>query len=186
MKTIYIIVAVILCFLVVPFANAGTVNYTYDDAGRLIQVEYENGKVITYTYDNAGNLLQRQITEGEPDPSGVVAGDSDGFCFIATAAYGSYTEPQVQLLRQFRDRYLLTNRAGRAFVNLYYKCSPPIADFIIKHDTLRAVVRWGLLPVLGVSWVTLNLGPVPDLILIFLFGFFLISLVVCRRGLRKR
>jgi len=46
------------------FANAGTVNYTYDDAGRLIQVEYENGKVITYTYDKAGNLLQRQVTGG--------------------------------------------------------------------------------------------------------------------------
>jgi len=41
----------------------GTVNYTYDDAGRLTKVEYENGMTIEYTYDNAGNLLQRVVSQ---------------------------------------------------------------------------------------------------------------------------
>ncbi len=40
-------------------AQARTVNYTYDDAGRLVAVDYGGGKIIVYTYDNAGNLLQR-------------------------------------------------------------------------------------------------------------------------------
>ena len=52
-----------------PAATEGplTVNYTYDDAGRLIRVEYapagtgSDGAVILYTYDDAGNLLQREI-----------------------------------------------------------------------------------------------------------------------------
>jgi hypothetical protein len=32
------------------------------------------------------------------------------------------------VLRKFRDRYLLTNAPGKAFVRFYYKHSPPIAD----------------------------------------------------------
>lgn len=42
--------------------SGDTTQYSYDDAGRLIQVVYPNGKTITYTYDNAGNLLSRQIS----------------------------------------------------------------------------------------------------------------------------
>jgi YD repeat-containing protein len=45
-------------------AFAETVNYTYDDAGRLIRVAYANGKTIHYTYDKAGNLLSRLVSTG--------------------------------------------------------------------------------------------------------------------------
>lgn len=38
----------------------GTVSYTYDDAGRVIQADYGDGQVIQYAYDNAGNLLERE------------------------------------------------------------------------------------------------------------------------------
>jgi YD repeat-containing protein len=42
--------------------SADTVNYTYDDAGRLTEADYGDN-VITYTYDPAGNLLQRTVTD---------------------------------------------------------------------------------------------------------------------------
>lgn len=70
-----------------------------------------------------------------------------GGCFIATAAFGSDMAPEVARLRAFRDRHLLPNAAGRAFVRAYYAWSPPFADFIRERDGLRRIVRAGLWPV---------------------------------------
>lgn len=68
-------------------------------------------------------------------------------CFIATAAFGTPMENEVLTLRQFRDRYLLTNPLGKELVDLYYTISPPIADSIRNNETARAVVRAILEPV---------------------------------------
>jgi hypothetical protein len=78
-------------------------------------------------------------------------GELASACFIATAAYGSSLDPRLDILRDFRDQYLLPNPLGKELVRLYYKCSPPAADFIARHDSLRAVVRVGLLPLLAGS-----------------------------------
>ena len=69
-------------------------------------------------------------------------------CFIATAAYGSYLDPQVMVLRHFRDDVLLTNAPGRAFVAFYYQHSPAIADYIYQHPLLRMLTRWALTPLI--------------------------------------
>jgi hypothetical protein len=68
-------------------------------------------------------------------------------CFIATAAWGSWLAPEVVTLREFRDRYLLTNSPGQAFVDWYYRVSPPAAAFIAEQEALKTAVRWGLTPV---------------------------------------
>ena len=67
-------------------------------------------------------------------------------CFIATAAYGSDMAREVQVLREFRGRWLMTNAPGRAFVGFYYRNSPPIAELIRDRDGARAAVRIGLSP----------------------------------------
>jgi uncharacterized repeat protein (TIGR01451 family) len=67
-------------------------------------------------------------------------------CFIATAAYGSPFGKHLDSLRGFRDSVLMTNAPGRALVRIYYRHSPPLADFITGRDGLRALVRGLLAP----------------------------------------
>ncbi len=73
--------------------------------------------------------------------------EGGGFCFIATAAYGSYAHPAVQLLRWFRDHALAPTLLGRVFVAAYYRFAPPLARVVAEHEGLRSFVRLLLWPV---------------------------------------
>jgi YVTN family beta-propeller protein len=97
-------------------------------------------------------------------------------CFIATAAYGSYLDPHVQVLRDFRDQVLLKNRVGQMFVDLYYQYSPPLAAIISRHQGLRAAARIVLTPlVFSVAYPSASVAAI--LILLGLTGL---------RRMRKR
>ena len=91
----------------------------------------------------------------DPDVGGPIPSVTDvsggGGCFIATAAYGTPMAGEVDTLRAVRDRFLLQTPAGAAFVDTYYRVSPPIAEVVAENGALRAIVRTALTPVVLVS-----------------------------------
>ncbi|MBN2061178.1 MAG: hypothetical protein JW882_12265, partial [Deltaproteobacteria bacterium] len=146
---------------------------------QIISVDYTNGKVLFWV-----DHLSIFGIGGALGGGGGIIGDDQDLCFIATAAYGSLFEPHVQILREFRDAYLLTNSLGSGFVDLYYRYSPPMADFIAGHDGLRLAVRWGLSPFVGVSYLMLHTTPAQKtLIFIMLLGFGIALYQLRRRSL---
>jgi len=75
-------------------------------------------------------------------------------CFIATATYGSELSPEVQFLREFRDRDVLNTFAGSQFMTVfnqfYYSFSPSAAQSIADNDLLKAVMKLLLYPLIGI------------------------------------
>ncbi|MDB4964395.1 MAG: Fibronectin type domain protein [Myxococcales bacterium] len=72
-------------------------------------------------------------------------------CFIATAAYGSAMQSDVDLLRRFRDGALLGSPLGRLAVAAYYALSPPLARAIATDERLRAAARQALRPAVALA-----------------------------------
>jgi len=103
-----------------------------------------------------GDEVSRGTDPLDPDSFPVLRGGSGEPCFIATAAYGTASARDVCLLREFRDRYLLTNRAGAALVRAYYRLSPPVARFVAGYEPARSVARACLVPLVGLALMALN------------------------------
>lgn len=110
----------------------------------------ENNNVVAETTSTTGEYTFDNVSSNKVyifvEANGITASGGGG-CFIATAAYGSYFEPHVKVLRDFRDRYLMTNATGKWFVEAYYKYSPPIADYIRDKELLKFIVRMILTPI---------------------------------------
>ncbi|UCG82813.1 MAG: hypothetical protein JSW38_11615, partial [Dehalococcoidia bacterium] len=91
---------------------------------------------------------------------------------------------EMQIFREFRDEYLLTNPVGQALVDLYYKFSPPIAEFITEHPSVKPIVRTGLVPAVTMSAIAVSTTPIEKMAV--LGSLVLVSLAVAIRAARRR
>ncbi len=170
-------------------SNIGTVDkssLTFTDADWFV----DQSVTITSATSSSQNysIILGAAISGDADYNGlnptdvtvVNAGNdsgSGGGCFIATAAYGSPLTSHIKVLSKFRDHFLLTNGIGQRFVRFYYTYSPPVADFIEKHDSLRMMVRLGLIPFVGASWLVLKTGLTFTIVFMLLVGIGLVGFV---------
>ena len=99
--------------------------------------------------------------------------DDGGFCFVATAGFGSYFHPSVELLREFRDSVMANFDLGRKFIAAYYKYGSYPAEIIKDSSTLRAASRTILMPLVVTSWFfTTVLGRILMMSWLVLVAFF--------------
>jgi len=111
-------------------------------------------------YDFKAQLKYDDVVDGETVIEGSIlqftTSPIEG-CFIATAAYGTPSAEQIDVLREFRDMVLLESTVGSQLVALYYQLSPPVAEFIAGNELLRTMVRELLVdPIVGVVEATGN------------------------------
>ena len=73
-------------------------------------------------------------------------------CLIATAAFGSEVAPQVQVLREFRDGFVMKTFAGENFMKtfnaFYYSWSPYVARAEYENPALRDFIRIAIYPLI--------------------------------------
>jgi len=136
--------------------TAVTAQSTYE---LLVPGEYgDDGKIVSFTVGGVQASQTAPWVSGEVnynfDLTISALPDGSWFpfeCFVATAAYGTDTAEEINILREFRDVVLLTSRLGAEFVSLYYEVSPSIAEVISQHDFLRTAVRVGFIdPVVAI------------------------------------
>jgi hypothetical protein len=71
----------------------------------------------------------------------------------------------VKILNKFGVKYLVTNPIERSIIEDYYKFSLPIADYLYKHYVAREIVRYALISISGIVYMSLFINP---LVLLFL------------------
>lgn len=91
---------------------------------------------------------------------------------------------EVRVLKSLRDNILLNSSLGKRFVEFYHEVSPLVADFISKHDALKAIVQWCLLSSAAMSWTALRIAFAATVALIVLFSALLV--IGCVRLFKRK
>jgi PKD repeat protein len=125
---------------------------TFNPDGRSVTLELKDGGHGDSDGVANGVIVDPGGVAGVTSTGGLDTGAGGG-CFIATASFGSCAAPHVQVLRDFRYQYQLTNAPGEYFVRLYYKYGSIGAGYIEKHDWLKPIVRVLLMPLVGISYI---------------------------------
>ena len=64
---------------------------------------------------------------------------------------GPPSTEEVYSLRILRDEILLKYTFGKNFVQFYYNFSPPIAEYIKLHNTIKFTMKCILYPIISIS-----------------------------------
>jgi preprotein translocase subunit SecA len=65
-------------------------------------------------------------------------------CFVATVAYGTPLNEELDLLRSWRDSVLRKYTFGRIFIRYYYRYGPALARWVDRSETVKRWTRVGL------------------------------------------
>jgi hypothetical protein len=134
-------------FLTQNFADTdGQVLVQEEVDGETVLQPFQNGEPVGDPQDPETPLPEDPEDPDDPqDPDEEDQQDSDsgsgGGCFVATAAYGSWSHPDVVDLRRFRDEVLVKHRAGRAFIHAYWVVGPKLAGLVSAEGVSGRAAR---------------------------------------------
>ncbi|MEO1580623.1 MAG: choice-of-anchor D domain-containing protein [Pseudomonadota bacterium] len=123
--------------------------------GQSVSASYSFRVVIRFDF----TVTSVTSVEGSNDPD--TANNADGTvlevpglpgtlneaCPLAVSAANTSMESDLDSLRAFRDRWLMTNAPGRVVVAFYYERVTKISPFLTEHAWARAAVRVTMKPV---------------------------------------
>ncbi len=116
------------------FPAAGT-DESFELTGLMPVTDYWVGVRAFDKCHNYGPLAIAHFSTPEPQ------GGEVGWCFVATAAYGTAMANDVDMLRRFRDVLLEKTVVGELAVETYYTFGPSLAGVVGESDMLREAAR---------------------------------------------
>ena len=161
----------------------GEDTFTYDEGTvvNLVAEAEEGYHFVNWTgnVDTIANIGEASTTITMQGDYSITANFWEGEpCFIATVTYGTPMANEIDILRQFRDEYLLTSPVGQALEDLYYRFSPPIAGFITEHPSLKPIVKTGLLQAVAITTVSVNIAGADKIAIVGVMALISVALAV--------
>jgi len=121
-----------------------------------LAIRHPQGQTLTFggplVYPRNNGNLGGEVLPNVLPGSSFNFDSSWGACFVASAAYGDSGHPMVQVLRDFRDRYLLSFDAGRWLVKKYYAYGPTAAKIIENRPFAMWIARCLLAPFVFIAF----------------------------------
>ena len=99
--------------------------YLEDDSAATITLEEQQEIIVNNTSDFLSNMSHRQQTCGGC-PSVYLLGEYN---------------PQLDTIRQFRDKVLANNSPGRKLIDFYYKSGDSIISILVKNPAIKRSAR---------------------------------------------
>lgn len=103
----------------------------------------EYGKTITEKIVELWNNNISNVAIQNASYESITQGFKQRLCYITTAVCENLGKPddcyELELLRNYRDKYLLEENAGRDIVKQYYNIAPTIVKQIDKRDDAKEI-----------------------------------------------
>ena len=124
----------------------GTLSTTLDSAVNAMaiigQLDMTAQERTHFNTNNATlNSLKSQLNTVMSQRRNTYSSSSSSGCYIATMVYGDYDEPQVMVLRRFRDNVLRNYALGRLFIRFYYRFSPSWVEHLKDKKRINSFIR---------------------------------------------